>query len=492
MSDKRQKKNQRDSGFSYGNQKDTEAEIARRKQTRTAVGVLIAIAVIAVVVFILNTNLFYRNVTALNVDGQRFSITDMNYYASGGRTTFESAATSASQRTLLHNRAVAEGLTIDAEGRENIDTFLRSIAEDYHTFRDDWGMPFTSAQHLLLDQYGRGMNLNILRERLEFDFLGQMYVTHFNERLHASFTEEMLEEHYTENKDSYERIYYRAFTLHFATEEEMAELTPEELVGLLREEDVQVLAEDIRAAAEENGEEGFLTAVGRVMTEFDLGVDADTQTWRDEAWGMVEFHPFGDWLRNPSRTPGDVTVFEGEHAFTALYFSALEDNRYYTANVRHILIGFGTEADPFTGQPTPPTPEERAAAAAEADSVYAQWRSGPATEESFMDWVRETSDDYRGEPDPGFFGEINRQSHFVPEFRDWAVDEARRPGDVEIVETMFGFHIMYFVGLNTEMTHRHAMAQQAMSSEAFQEWLETATEAMDWRSTFFSRLVNAW
>ena len=33
----------------------------------------------------------------------------------------------------------------------------------------------------------------------------------------------------------------------------------------------------------------------------------------------------------------------------------------------------------------------------------------------------------------------------VPEFEGWATDDARNYGDVEIVKSQFGYHIMYFV-----------------------------------------------
>ena len=34
----------------------------------------------------------------------------------------------------------------------------------------------------------------------------------------------------------------------------------------------------------------------------------------------------------------------------------------------------------------------------------------------------------------------------VTNFNDWCFDEARQPGDHGIVETEYGYHIMYFVG----------------------------------------------
>ena len=34
----------------------------------------------------------------------------------------------------------------------------------------------------------------------------------------------------------------------------------------------------------------------------------------------------------------------------------------------------------------------------------------------------------------------------VAAFNDWCFNESRQPGDTEIVETTYGYHVMYFVG----------------------------------------------
>jgi len=118
-------------------------------------------------------------------------------------------------------------------------------------------------------------------------------------------------------------------------------------------------------------------------------------------------------------------------------------------------------------------------------------RAGEATEESFIELVREYSDDYRGEEDPGMYADITRHSGFVRPFLEWAVDQSHSPGDVGIVETEFGFHIMFFSSFNYEGRNlRYSLAERDKSTTAFQEWLLEAREAITWNPTFFSRLVS--
>ena len=44
------------------------------------------------------------------------------------------------------------------------------------------------------------------------------------------------------------------------------------------------------------------------------------------------------------------------------------------------------------------------------------------------------------------------ESHWLP-FEDWCYDSSRKTGDTGIVETTYGYHVMYFVG-DSQQTYR--------------------------------------
>ena len=90
---------------------------------------------------------------------------------------------------------------------------------------------------------------------------------------------------------------------------------------------------------------------------------------------------------------------------------------------------------------------KRADAKAKAEELYAQWQSGAATEDSFADLARENSADGNA-AEGGIYTEVY-QGQMVPTFNDWCFDASRQPGDSGIVETDYGYHIMYFVGQST-------------------------------------------
>jgi len=480
----KQRRKERDDGFGLKNDKDFEQAEARRKQTRTAIIVFFLIAIVAVVVLVLNSNIFYRNMTALRIDGQNFSIVDMNFYAAQRGNDFDMAAEAAQRSTILHQRATAIGLTLNEEQQEEVDEMVRFFREDFAE------QGFENAGGLVIAAYGRGMNLRTLRERFEFDALGRAYEAHFIQSLIDGYSAEEIEAFALENRDNYDLVNFYLYRIAMERigeeEDEEVELDPTTALATARA---------VVEATEEDGEEGFFSAL-----EEETGIPVETlESWvtTHELRMMLAFETYGEWLLDDSRRVGDVTYIQGEEVVYLVYFLGEDENRHHTSDVRHILIA--PEEVPWVDEndeprdPTEVTTEEAAnlaIASLRADEIYSQWRAGEATEASFIELVREYSADYRGEEDPGFYGDIDHNTPFVEEFRDWAIDPARQPGDVEIVETQFGFHIMYFVR-HSPLNLRHTMASNDMSREVFTEWIEEATATSSWQRTFFARLVNA-
>lgn len=520
--DKQRRRNQREQGFDFRNPKEVEAEKKRKKQTRTAITVLVVFAIVAVFLLIIDSNLFYRNMTALNVEGERFTITDMNYFFTqaggqvrqedhtglidwdanlrnqmmpdGDQTVFdhilERAVTLATQQTVFYQGARAAGLTLDGEFLEQVEESMQWYEENHLTAIPN--QPFPTANSLIAWQFGRGMNTRILQERLEFEMLGFMYIDHVGEALEAAATLAEVEAFYQENIGDFERFIYRIHFISYTP----AERAEEGEVGTTREE-AEEQADLIVQRAEAEGEEGFIAAVREVLPEMFLDFFEDEHTMSTTFRSAAEERSYGEWLLDGQRRRGDVTVVEDEGLLQVLYFLEVDDNDYYTTNVRHILIS-PEPVDPLDADGEPIDPElvanreslALAEARIEAERILALWESGPGTEAHFTELALEYSDDPSVVMNEGLFEDINRQSGFVTPFRDWAMDTSRRVGDVDIVETQFGYHIMYFAGYNDEAPFWQTMARQAMVGEAHSAWFEEMTEKeVSARTTIFSRFV---
>ena len=81
-----------------------------------------------------------------------------------------------------------------------------------------------------------------------------------------------------------------------------------------------------------------------------------------------------------------------------------------------------------------------------AEKILDEWKNGEATEESFAKLANTYSADGGSNTTGGLYEGITPTSSYVKNFLQWSVDETRAVGDTDIVQTEFGYHIMYFVG----------------------------------------------
>ena len=143
------------------------------------------------------------------------------------------------------------------------------------------------------------------------------------------------------------------------------------------------------------------------------------------------------------------------------------------SNVRHILISFTDNASSSSEA----TDEQKKAAKASADKIYKEWQSGAKTEDSFAALAKEKSKDTGSAADGGLISGITSSANYVESFRNWATDSSRKVGDTGIVESEYGYHIMYFVG-GTEQTYRDYMIENQLHSDDMQSWYDGLVKAI--------------
>lgn len=146
----------------------------------------------------------------------------------------------------------------------------------------------------------------------------------------------------------------------------------------------------------------------------------------------------------------DLEAYRAAHADSFADVDAEEK----AVNVRHILFLSDRDEDGTA------TDEEKAEAKAKADAILAEYLTDPS-EERFTDLALENSED-PGSVNNGGLYEGVRQGQMVASFNDWCFDESRQPGDYGIVETEYGYHVMYFVSsdLLWKSTARHQIRKE--------------------------------
>ena len=61
----------------------------------------------------------------------------------------------------------------------------------------------------------------------------------------------------------------------------------------------------------------------------------------------------------------------------------------------------------------------------------------------------------------------------VTAFNDWCFDASRKPGDTGVVETDYGYHVMYFVG--EALPRWQAQVSDTLKNEDYTEWVTALT-----------------
>ena len=152
----------------------------------------------------------------------------------------------------------------------------------------------------------------------------------------------------------------------------------------------------------------------------------------------------------------------------AAYNAAPEAYADYTGNVadvRHCLILTDVDGDGTS------TEEEKKAAYEKATLAKDEWSAAGATEEAFIAVVTKYNDDTASTADGGLYTGISASSNYVDNFKNWAIDSARKAGDCEIVETEYGYHVMYFVKGEAQW---RSVVKEELQNKAYNEWYESS------------------
>ena len=123
-----------------------------------------------------------------------------------------------------------------------------------------------------------------------------------------------------------------------------------------------------------------------------------------------------------------------------------------TKNVGHILFKTTTY-------------ETAEKAKEKAEEILAKYKEGEQTKDAFEALANEYTED------SSVFYENVTKDYMVKEFDAWTFDSSRKAGDVDIVETTYGAHVMYFVG-DGEIAWK-VTAKNGVFGEKYEAWYET-------------------
>ena len=146
-----------------------------------------------------------------------------------------------------------------------------------------------------------------------------------------------------------------------------------------------------------------------------------------------------EWF-TPTQDEIEAYYTENEAAYTE---SGLTKDDLFV-DVRHILVfpEGGTTGEDGT---VTYSDEEWAACEAAAQAILDEWLAGEKTEESFAALANEKSADGGSNTNGGLYEDVT-VGQMVENFENWCFDTSRQVGDYGLVQTEYGYHVMYFVG----------------------------------------------
>lgn len=327
------------------------------------------------------------------------------------------------------------GITLSDEEKEEIES---SISE-YATAAKNNDF---SLNRYLDNVLGKGVNEKLLRRILEDRSIATAYAEKYDEDLQASITDEQIEEEFKKNiKD------YTTFTIGlFEVKADIPEADEN-----ASEEETEAAKTEAMAAAQARANE-ILTTIDSAdsfvaaATAYDSALTSDSVIAEGtSATTINNYAPDAvDWVYEEGRAVGDKAVFEVSDGYYVVYLIKLpEKDTTKGVDVRHILVQFQTTTDD-DGNTVELTAEEKAEYMAKAQEIYDLYKAEP-TEDKFAELATEYTEDTGSKETGGLYEDVY-PGDMVTEFNDWIFDAARQPGDTDIIETTYGYHIMYYVG----------------------------------------------
>ena len=208
----------------------------------------------------------------------------------------------------------------------------------------------------------------------------------------------------------------------------------EEMVAYLEEVPAQL--EDMAVSY------GYETA--EAMLNADMGMACDQTGYMDYLYTNVYAGQYLDSVYDTLiPTMEEIEAYYAENE-TTLSAQGIVNDGSITTDVRHILIcpEGGTEDE--DGNVTY-SEEEWEQCRVKAQELLEKWQQESGTEEGFAQFATDYTEDPGSQSTGGLYTDIY-EGQMVEPFEEWCFDASRAYGDTGLVQTTYGYHIMYFVG----------------------------------------------
>lgn len=211
--------------------------------------------------------------------------------------------------------------------------------------------------------------------------------------------------------------------------------------GIEMTADDQEYLKSLRATLEEMAKNHSLTVEEMLAADFGAGVEfADFEEYQTLYMKGNPYYTAQTEKLVPTEEELEAYFKENEETYAAS--GVTMDSKF--VDVRHILVQVEGGTADETGAVTY-SEDEWAACEAEAQAILDAWLAGDKTEDSFAALANEKSEDPGSNTNGGLYENVYMGQMLEP-FETWCFDENRQYGDYGLVQTSYGYHVMFFVG----------------------------------------------
>lgn len=491
MSASPEKKNQ---SRAERDEKRRQEEQKDRRSTAVYTAVAAVVVVAALVLMVWNSGLLQRNLTALEINGAKYSAADVQYYYSSTYNSYanqyafdpntsvkkqlvgsesnetwydhlmDQAVESLTDSTALAQQAQKEGFTLTAESQSQLDSFLSQL-------NTAWIGQAASRSALIKANYGPYMTYDRLVELVSQELLASDYA---QSKLDAiDHPDADYDAYYKEHADELDTVTYTQFLFRAslpATDADGNSIQRTEAETAAQMEDAKaeqkVLADEVKAKLEGGADPE------KLAEEYKDRLYSSSLSTSSTGAYLTSYSACGPWLVDGARKAGDIDLIERDYTSSYNYYVIVYEGRALvreSANdVRHLLVQAGSGSNP--------TQAEYDEAEKKAQSLLDEWKAGEATEDSFAALVSTHTSDTASASSGGLYSNVTASSSYEQGFLDWATDPTRKAGDTGLVKTGYGWHIMYYVAAKDpiwKQTTAAALRDQdyeALTESASQGW----------------------
>lgn len=360
------------------------------------------------------------------------------------------------QITVYYSKAVEDGVTLTSAQEKTIETQIKTLKDS------------ASQNNLSLDQYiksnfGAYCSEETIRLMLTQYYMGANYKGKY--KAETKVNDKQVKKYYDDHKSDYEKIkfYYIALPYDSTDDDTKADSVKkaEEIMAKMKDKkSVLALVPDVYSSYIESDAKSAMEN-DSTLTEEKAKEEA-VKTYESNVVATVSGSesPFDDemntWLFSDDTKVGSKKYYiDADNGYIYIVLktekASLENDETYT--VRHILIQ--PESDDASSSSASSTEKKFTdaqwkAAKKKTDKIVAEFNKSDKSEYSFAKLAEQYSTDTAstssGSSDSfGGLYEGTVLGQMVDEFENWATDDSRKYGDVDIVKSDYGYHIMFFI-----------------------------------------------